>query len=257
MEREDAAVGLLRIALQELGGQRLEALGVPALDRGDAAAGPVRRSDRDTRSASVTRSSSRCRERSRMKVERVDGHGGRDVRVAVAVAADPRAEGQSSGGTARPRRGRRRRPRPRVAVGAPARRRPGWKTTRPPRTSSSTVERPARSSSGPQLLHGGQQPAAACASAPGTAARSSRSRRAPKTRASFSGVVRRRASVGWAVRTRRTSARASRAASSWAVVPSSRRRSTASRNGPARGAGASRASAPARGARARCPPPGS
>ncbi len=92
--------------------------------------------------------------------------------------------------------------------------------TRPARTSSSTDGLTARSSSEPHssctVASSRRRPSSASS---GRSARSSRSRRIPKTRASFSSVVRRRASVGWAVSTSSTAVPASVAASSGASTP--------------------------------------
>ena len=85
----------------------------------------------------------------------------------------------------------------------------------------------------PQLLDRPGSARCAAASSPGTGRCSSRSRRRAKMRASFSTVVRRRASVGWAVMTSRSSARASISRSSAAVVPRSARCITAARSDPA------------------------
>ena len=94
----------------------------------------------------------------------------------------------------------------------------------------------------PQLLDGRQQPPARVLRRR-RAARSSSSRSTRNTRASLSIVVRRRASVGCAVITSRSSARSSSACSSSAVdARAGQRRDAPRASSRARGAGASRAS---------------
>ena len=110
----------------------------------------------------------------------------------------------------------------------------------PARTSSRTVVETVRSSSVP---HSSWIAAAILrrdsSSSPGTGRRSSSARSSAKMRASLLSVVRRRASVGWAVMTSSTSASASASRSSVALVPPSASRAMASRSEPRRGAGAS------------------
>ena len=94
-ERERAPVGLLGVELVQLLGELREALGArceqsrqPLRGTGDALG------QRDPLGEQPMRSSRKRRHCSRMRRERLERHGGRHVRVAVAVAADPRAEGQ-------------------------------------------------------------------------------------------------------------------------------------------------------------------
>ena len=110
----------------------------------------------------------------------------------------------------------------------------------PARTSSSTVVVTARSSSETHI----SCTAAAiwrrrCSCLMRDGRRSSSSRSSAKMRASLETVVRRRASVGWAVRTRRTSAAASVCSSSSALVPSAASCATAACSEPRRGPGPS------------------
>ena len=114
---------------------------------------------------------------------------------------------------------------------------------RPARTSSSTVGETARSSS---------EPHSSCTAAairrrvsfcsPGTGRRSSSERSMEKMRASLLTVVRRRASVGCAVKTSCTSALASASCRSLALIPLAARFVIAWLSEPRRGAGASASS---------------
>ena len=92
----------------------------------------------------------------------------------------------------------------------------------------------------PQLLDGARQlRPRACASSSASTSRSSSSRITANTRASLATVVRRRASVGWAVTTKRISACASSSCRLSALVPRAAMIPIASRSDPRRGAGSS------------------